>query len=145
MKKEKVIKGMYWFDTGIFPATVMFVFGFTYDETLAELKKKKAHSWALAIRDDRKLMETSNYLTMKRCFTNTKTGAPVDHYIIKIKKPFKFTDFEYCKLAHEIVHICQYFLPDVLDREKEHEAEAYLHTYLMEKCLAALRGNKSLK
>ena len=145
MKKEKIIKGMYWFDTGIFPATVMFVFGFTYDETIAELKKKKADTWAMAISDDRKLMEGSNYLAMKRCLENTKTGNTVDHYIIKIKEPFKFEDNDYCRLSHEITHICQYLLPDILDRLKEHEAEAYLHTYLMRKCLLALRGSKLIK
>jgi hypothetical protein len=145
MKKGKVIKGMYWFDTGIFPATVMFIFGFTYDETIAELKKKKADTWAMAISEDRELMGNSNYLAMKRSLENTKTGKFVDHYIIKITEPFKFEDYDYCRLAHEVLHICQYFLPDVLKRDKEHEAEAYLHTYLMQKCLVALRGDKSLK
>lgn len=141
MSKTKVVKGVYWFDTGIFPATVMFVFGFTYDELLIELKKKKAHTWSAALSEDKELMGKSNYLAMKRCLTNTKTGKSVDHYIIKIREPFKFTDFEYCKLAHEVLHVCQYLLPDILDRTKEHEAEAYLHTYLMKKCLTALRGN----
>jgi hypothetical protein len=145
MKKGKVIKGLYWFDTGIFPATVMFVFGFTYDELLAELKKKKADTWAMAISDDRKLMEGSNYLAMSRNLENVKTGKTIQHYIIKIKEPFKYTDYEYAKLAHEVVHICAYLLPDILDRNKETEAEAYLHTHLMMKCLAALRGDKILK
>lgn len=145
MSKKKVVKGMYWFDTGIFPATVMFVFGFTYDEILAELKKKKADTWAMAISEDRKLMETSNYLAMKRCLTNTKTNKSVDHFIIKITEPFNYTDYDYCRLSHEVLHICQYLLPDILDRNKEHEAEAYLHTYLMRKCLTALRGDENKK
>lgn len=140
MKKNKVTNCLYWFDTGIFNGTVMFVYRYSYDELITELKKKKADTWAMAISEDRHLMETSNYLAMKRSLTNTKTGSSVDHYIIKIREPFKFTDYEYCKLAHEVLHICQYFLPDILNREKEHEAEAYFHTYLMQKCLAALRG-----
>jgi hypothetical protein len=140
MKKGKVIKGMYWIDCGIFPATVLFVFGFTYDEVMVELKKKKAGSWAMAIQDDRKLYESSNYLAMQRTLENTKTGKEVQHFFIKIKEPFTYTDYEYAKLAHECLHICQYMLPDVLDRNKEHEAEAYFHTYLMQKCLACLRG-----
>jgi len=147
MKKSfnKVAKGMYWFDMGIFPGTVMFVFGFTYDETIAELKKKKADQWVLAISEDRKLMENSNYLAMKRCFKNTKTDSDVNFFIIKIRDQFEFNGYDYCRLAHEVLHICQYFLPDILDRGKEHEAECYLHTYLMMKCLAALRSDKLLK
>lgn len=133
---------MYWFDTGIFPATVMFVFGYTYDEMIAYCKKKKGDTWAMAMSEDRKLMETSNYLAMKRVLENTKTGKSIDHYVIKIQEPFTYTDYEYAKLAHEVLHICQYLLPDILDRLKEHEAEAYLHTYLMRKCLSALRGTK---
>jgi len=143
--RNKVIKGMYWFDTGIFPATVMFVFGFTYDEMLSELKKKKADTWAMSISEDRKLIEGSNYLAMKRVLEYKKTGKEIEHYIIKIKEPFIYTDYDYAKLAHEVLHICQYLLPDILDRNKETEAEAYLHTHLMMKCLAALRGNKSIK
>jgi len=138
--KKKTTKGMYFFNTGIFPATVMFVFGFDYDEILALLKKKKAVTWSKAIEEDRELMTDSNFLAMKRGLTNVKTGKEIDHFIIKIKEPFLFTDFEYCKLAHEVLHICQYVLPDILNRNKEHEAEAYLHTHLMNQCLGAVRG-----
>jgi len=36
-------------------------------------------------------------------------------------------------LAHEVLHLCQEFLPTFLDRDKEMEAEAYFHSYIMEK------------
>lgn len=34
-------------------------------------------------------------------------------------------------LAHEVLHLCQEFLPNFLNRDEEHEAEAYFHTYIM--------------
>ena len=36
-------------------------------------------------------------------------------------------------LAHEMLHVCQEFLPQFLNRDEEAEAEAYFHSYLMEK------------
>lgn len=38
-------------------------------------------------------------------------------------------------LAHELLHLCQEFLPTFLDRDVEHEAEAYFHTNLMNKII----------
>jgi hypothetical protein len=37
-------------------------------------------------------------------------------------------------LAHEMLHVCQEFLPQFLDRNEEMEAEAYFHSYLMYSC-----------
>lgn len=37
-------------------------------------------------------------------------------------------------LAHEMLHVCQEFLPQFLDRNEEMEAEAYFHSYLMHSC-----------
>jgi hypothetical protein len=37
-------------------------------------------------------------------------------------------------LAHEMLHVCQEFLSQFLDRDEEMEAEAYFHSYLMYSC-----------
>lgn len=37
-------------------------------------------------------------------------------------------------LAHEMLHVCQEFLPQFLNRDEEMEAEAYFHSYLMHSC-----------
>jgi len=37
-------------------------------------------------------------------------------------------------LAHEVLHLCQEFLPQFLDRNEEREAEAYFHSYVMQSC-----------
>lgn len=132
-------KTIQYLNTGIFPATVMFVVGFTYDEVIKHTKKHKGDTWHIALSEDRVFWNNSNYAAMKRSIENTKTGEWVDHFIIKIKEPFTFSDYDYCKLAHEVLHICQYLLPKILNRDQENECEAYLHTHLMQQCLKELR------
>jgi len=61
-------------------------------------------------------------------------------YII-LTEEFDFSDYAYCKLAHEVLHICQFILPDILNRDREYECEAYLHTHIMMQCLNQIRGN----
>lgn len=140
MKKSPKI--LHWLDTGIFPATVLFIHRFTYEETLVHLKKKKAQDWMLGLHYHEKLIKSDSW-AMLGLFTeieNKKDKSIKRLFYIIIRDPFKFTDYEYCKLAHEVLHICQFMLPDILDRNKEHEAECYLHTHLMKQCLKALRG-----
>lgn len=75
---------------------------------------------------------------MMRTITTIKEKR--HYYIIRIPKEFTFSDLDYVTLAHEVLHITQYFLTDVLDRDVENEAEAYFHSYLMEYCLNVIRG-----
>ena len=55
-------------------------------------------------------------------------------------KIFDFSDWSMCTLAHECLHITQFMLPEILDRNREYECEAYLHTHIMEQALNKLRG-----
>lgn len=139
---KKSFKVLTWIDTGIFPASIMFCSGFSYKEMTLLLKKKKASDWLLGIRDDEVFLKKEGTwgVGMKRTIENKKLKTSKVLYYIIIKD-FDFSDGDYCKLAHEVLHICQFFLPDVLNRDDEHEAEAYLHTYVMGKCLRAIRGN----
>lgn len=139
MESYRVI---HWLDTGIFPATILFSCGFTYDEIIKDLKKKKAKDWLNGLDEDKELIncKASWGMAMRRDCENTKTGEKKILFYIILKDRFDFTDGSYCKLAHEVLHICQFFLPDILNRNKEHEAEAYLHTHIMNSCLKALRG-----
>jgi len=143
MAKKKTYKVLHWLDTGIFPATVMFSCGFKYIEIMKMLKQKKAEHWISGISEDKALIENGNYLALKREIENLKTKECKTLYYIIINEDFNFTDYEYCKLAHEVLHICQFFLPDCLDRNREYECEAYLHTHLMQQCLKILRGGKN--
>jgi hypothetical protein len=136
-KSNKIIR---YLNTGIFPGTVMFSCGFDYDFIIKFYKKHKATDWLSGLEGDKNLIDGGNYFSLYRELYNTKTGESKHLYYIILKKQFTFTDYEMCVLAHEIVHICQFFLKDILDRNKEIEAEAYLHTHLMQQCLKELRG-----
>lgn len=139
MKSDKMI---YWLDTGIFTATVMFSVGYKYEEIIAYCKKKKAIGWDIAISQDsdRRLIESGNAFGLKRTLENTKTGKTVTYFFIILTEQFDFSDWAMVTLAHECLHICQFMLPDMLDRDREYEAEAYFHSYLMTECLKRLRG-----
>lgn len=134
---HKNTKVIHWQDMGIFPGTVMFACGFTFDEIISRLKKSKATKWRVGLAPHKAFVEGSNYCYIKS-YIDVNGKEEILYYVI-VKAPFQFTDREYCKLAHEVLHICQVHLPDLLNRDQEKEAEAYLHTYLMENFLKVLR------
>lgn len=120
---------------GMFPASIMFSCGFRYDELTKLINKKKATGWLRALSEDKTLIDAGKWFALKRGVHG------VTYFYIILTEPFDFKDYSYCcKLAHEVLHICQFFLPDVLNRDREFESEAYLHTYIMESCLKAIRG-----
>lgn len=143
MKKQaKETLAIGWIDLKVFPVTIMLSCGFSYDEIFKQLKgKKDLGGWLTALQDDKDLIDNGHYLALRRAYTNTGKDKIVNFYII-IRPAFTFTDYEFVKLAHEVVHICQFMLPDFLDRDKEHECEAYVHTAIMNECLEILRGKK---
>jgi len=121
----------------------MFSCGFEYDEIMKLLKQKKAEHWDTGISGDKELIDKGNWFGLRRVIENSKTKESKTLFYIIIKETFDFKDYSYCKLAHEVLHICQFFLPDCLDRNREYECEAYLHTRIMEQCLKVLRGGKN--
>jgi hypothetical protein len=129
-KSNRIIECL---NTGIFPAKVVLSVGFNYKEIISHLKKQKANEWAAAISEDETLINSSKYNAMHR----VHKGA--NYFYIIITRTFDFSDWDMCMLAHEIVHMCQFILPEILNRDKEIEAEAYLHTHLMDQALKALR------
>lgn len=143
MAKPKQVKVLYWLNTGIFPATIMFSVGFTYDEINKILSKKKAFDWKLGISNDKQLIDGGNNFSLSRTVYKKKDDKDeCTLFYIIFKDCFKFNDYDYCKLAHEVLHTCQFLLPRILDRDREYECEAYLHTYIMQQCLAILRNKK---
>jgi hypothetical protein len=131
-----MIATLNWLDAGIFPVTVLISYNFDYDELIKLLKQKRATDWYNGLSDDKELIDNGNYFGLYRTFNEKKL-----FYII-LTEEFKFTDYEYCKLAHEVLHICQFMLQDILDRDREYECEAYLHTHLMNQCLKTIRKSK---
>jgi len=137
--KQKQVKLLHWLNTGIFPANIVFSCGFGYDEIMKLLKQKKADNWHEGLLHDKSLIDGGGWFALSRT-VEKKEGAYVHLYYIILKYDFEFTDYDYCRLAHEVLHICQFMLPDILNRDREYECEAYLHTHIMQQCLKALRG-----
>ena len=140
--EKKPNAGLKFLDTGIFPGTVLFCYNYTYDKLIERLHKVEKQygstGWSVGIEYDKDLMEKTQKLAMKREVNHPDFGERTLFYIWWTDE-FKFEDYDYYALAHECLHICQFYLPDLLERNREFEAEAYLHTHLMKQCLQAIR------
>lgn len=135
-KPKKEYKFIERINCGIFPANIAFIYNYdNYQDIIKDLDKE----WKFAISADEELINTSDYLVSKRLCENKVTKEKRIYFYLFIKSRFTFTDYEYCKLAHEVVHLCQFILEDFLDRDEEHECEAYLHTHIMCQALKLLR------
>ena len=138
-KKKKISHCLCWLNHGTYPGYTMFIYNYSYDFVVKYLKKIKGRDWLIAIKNDPDIFKSDQWLAKKIVFENTRTGKKKNFYIIRIPRKFRFDDWDYCALAHEITHLCQFFLPDILDRNKEIEAEAYFHTHIMGQCLKNMR------
>lgn len=139
-KQPKKYEGMSWLNHGCYPGFTMFSFGMEYDGIMAMLKRKKAIDWITGISESKELINNGHNFALKRRVQN-KEGENITLFYIIIKE-FNFTDIDYCILAHEVLHIVNFSLQQLLNRDDEFEAEAYFHTHLMQQCLHLLRGNK---
>lgn len=142
MAATKSKKSITWLPIGMFPGFLMVSVGLKYDEIMSRLKKlPNGENWALALSEDRaKLEGNCKWFAFERTLVQQKSGAVAKHYYIILTEPFDFSDISMCKLAHEVLHICQFYLPDVISsRDREYECEAYLHTFLMDGCLQHFR------
>lgn len=139
-RKEKDLKILEWIPMGHFPGYLMFNYRFKHKELMIELDNLQASNYIQAFSDDPERVD-KNWCAMHREMENTKTGEKINLYMLNIPDVFDFNEpYDYCKLAHEVLHICQFYLPDVLDRNIEIEAEAYFHTFLMEKILNLIKN-----
>jgi hypothetical protein len=139
-------KVLEWIKMGMFPGFIMFSVGNTYEEIIKRLDKLPSGAeWKLGLSEDAEKLngESGHIHAMKRGTVNTKTGEQKTYFYIIFLKQVPLNDLTFVQVAHEVLHICQFFLPDVLDRNKEYECEAYLHSFLMEHCIDKLR--KSIK
>lgn len=121
-------------NTGIFSAPVVFSVGFKYDEMIKKLGKE----WADPLAEDKELIDNGSCFALKRSVQINKRQT-CDFYYIIFDDEFTFSDTDMCLLAHEIHHICTFYLRDLLDITKEFECVAYTHSHLMKQCLEALR------
>lgn len=125
---------------GSFPAVILFSHLYSYEQILRILENPV---WELGWRsgissaEDMKKIKDSKAITLSRSVQN---GDHVTYYYyIILQHQFDFADWAMVELAHEVVHACQFIFPRILDMEREIEAVAYTHSYIMEKCLRCLR------
>jgi len=140
-KKKKAYKKIKCLDFGIFPGYVSFCYNTNYDDIVKYYTKIKADMWLAGIIDNKDLINSGSWLALSREIVNNKTKESKKLFYIIVPREFNFTDYDYAKLAHEVTHICQFYLPNVLNRDKEHEAEAYLHTHIMMQCLKVIKDH----
>lgn len=142
-KKKKVIRLIRCFRMGSFPPMVMFCIGFSGKEIMKHLKKQKASDWIAGIKGEEDYIDKCKYVAMYREIASTETERPTKKlYYLIFTEPFMFTDNSYSILAHEVLHITQFALRDILNINDETEAFAYTHTFIMDKCMKLIRGKK---
>lgn len=142
-RKSKLSSKMIgWLDMGIWPFSIMICVGHTHEEIVKHLKKIKADDWLAGINDEAVLINSGNNFALKRELENEKTGKRTNYFYIILREPFDFSDEHMIILAHESLHICQFALKIIFDMEREWEAVAYTHSYIMEKTLQKLRNKK---
>lgn len=143
LKKQPHPKLIQPINFGCYPGTCMFILGFTLQHTLWRMKRQRADSdWIRCIEsmiNNTDLSEKS-YWSHEAILVNTD-GAK-KHFFFIYMKDWEDNNWYHCALAHEALHIIQYYLPDILDRNTEHEAEAYLHTHLMRQMLSHIQPEK---
>lgn len=132
--KETRKQSLGYLNTGIFRPIILFSCGYDFDEIIDVLKKTGAEEWIGGIKDERNFIQKGHAYAMQREVDG------IFYYYIIIRDSFDFEDESYCTLAHEVLHIVQFVLLDILDRDREFECEAYLHTHIMSQCLQQIRG-----
>lgn len=147
-----MIKGFKFLNNGCYPGTVLFSFGNSYDEIMYYLKHlpEDFQGWNISLSEDRDLIQGGTFFALRRSVEerDDQTGEYFNKrifFFLIITGEFDFSDYAFCKLAHEVVHLCQFFLPDVLDRDVENEAEAYYHTHIMKQAIDELRRVQNIR
>src|SRR5690606_37378392 len=107
-------------DLGIFPGHVLFAHGWKIAELKEELEKEGTQEWADGL--DYEPLDDTTWYGLYRKLEYPELDKTVSLYYLIIPD-FNFTDEDYCRLAHEVLHICQFYLRNVLDRNAEFEAE----------------------
>lgn len=122
---------------GSFSGDICFSAGYSHEELLAALKRKRKTALAFSCAHHKDLFHP-------QCALETSVdddGVITYYYFIFIEAEFDFSDHDMVMLAHEVLHVCQFRLPKMLDRDREYECEAYTHTHIMNQCLKELRKN----
>lgn len=134
-RKTKVITTL---NFGCFPGYLLFTAGYSVEAVRKHLKKQKSDpGWYRAIAQD-EFNDNLGYAFRRSVVS--KTGKSTDYFYVILKEPFDWEPESYIMLAHEFVHILQFYCPLIMNRDNEIEAEAYLHTHLMRQAIDRMNG-----
>lgn len=128
---------------GCYPGTCMFILGFTLEEAISRMKRQRADKvWIRALESTKNEanLKGAKYWAHHVIFVRPN-GDEINHFFI-FMSDWEDTNWYHATIAHEALHIIQYYLPGILDRNTEHEAEAYLHTHLMRQMLSHIQPEK---
>jgi len=85
--------------------------------------------------DFEKAMDETSTAQGTYCSSHSSTSND-DFRVLILRKSLDFKNPDaVITVAHEVLHLCQEFLPRYLDRDEEHEAEAYFHSYIMKRII----------
>lgn len=124
---------------GIFCGHTLFVCGYSYSKLLKKLNFEKSKEWYDALNNE------DTKLLLEDCFACCRVEElnGVKYPIVFIRNKFNINNSgnnnDFVVLAHELIHLNQFYLSEFIDRNKEKECEAYFHTYMMNECLNALK------
>lgn len=125
-------KAFTYIKNGSFSGELLFVCGYEYHELIEKLLNEPPYYLDTVIKEARFIEENENGTF--QIMTEGKHSA----YLILIKS-FDGSSFDISTIAHEVVHLCQFtFEACGVNREKEIEAEAYHHDFILRECLNAL-------
>lgn len=133
MSRKKVRPFYEFIDTGIFPAFICIANGYTIEKLAEGLKEYRYDLWHDALVSHESDDSDSDAIVIERTYKGKR------YYFMILKHSFDFSDYHYTVLAHEVLHLCQFILRRLLNRDDEIETEAYLHTYIMSKYLENCR------
>lgn len=128
---------MTFIDSGICHFHVLFSVGLTYDEIVKQLRlTEEGKGWADAIKDSENIVNNPYGGALRR----TENGKT---YFYLILPDFDYSEAAYITLAHEALHIVQFALEEIT-ANREWEFEAYMHSYIMKKCLEAIETAEAI-
>lgn len=134
--KSKAKKYIEYLDCGIFPIGVALLYNQSIEDARNHFSKSKQWDWFAGLAGEEKFFEQYKNFALKSTLEeSTGRKETKELYYIVLNQPFTRKNIDYVIIAHEVLHLCQFILPKILDRNKEIEAEAYLHSHLMTQIL----------
>lgn len=130
-------------DFGMFKNEVLVALNCNYDQLLQWVTKNADKLYLATVKDEDNalIIKNGSGLTVCQTFSHPKHYDQT-RYIIWLRSLDMRSNYDISVLFHEITHLSQFFLPKVLDRNKEIEAEAYFVGYVAKQIMDIVRPRR---